>query len=368
MATVNVFSSFSFLAAQDWDFTVTTANATTIVIQNFGLGFRQTFTGSFTYVFDPYIGEQVVNGTVTSTAFAVNGITVYSVTGMNKDAHTLMDFANTTGDTQATYAYVLSGADTINGSPGNDTLLGYGGSDTIFGNGGNDSIIGGPGADVALGGSGDDNYAVENALDKVYETTTVVSGIDAGGTDTVSSSVNFTLGSFIEKLTLTGALAINGKGNGLDNTLNGNNAANQLTGLAGSDTVTGGGGNDTLVGGIGKDLLRGGSGNDVFDYNAAFESGITLATWDVISDFTPGFDRVDLSTIDANAATAATNEAFTFIGTAAFSGNATGQLRVEFNASTGHAVVYGSTDADTAPEFAIALLNTSSLSAANFIL
>ena len=48
---------------------------------------------------------------------------------------------------------------------------------------------------------------------------------------------------------------------------------------------------------------------------------------DVLLDFTSGTDRIDLSAIDAIAGTVA-DDAFTFIGTAAFS-NQAGQLRFE---------------------------------------
>ena len=58
-------------------------------------------------------------------------------------------------------------------------------------------------------------------------------------------------------------------------------------------------------------------------------------------------DQIDLSTIDANALTVG-NQAFTYIGSAAFS--AAGQLRYAGG------VLSGSTDADTAPEFQIQLL------------
>ena len=59
----------------------------------------------------------------------------------------------------------------------------------------------------------------------------------AGGTDQVSSSVTFTLGSNVEDLILTGANPINGTGNGQANTLTGNGVANILNGLAGDDTA-----------------------------------------------------------------------------------------------------------------------------------
>ena len=66
----------------------------------------------------------------------------------------------------------------------------------------------------------------------------------------------------VENLTLTGTAAINGTGNGLNNTITGNSAANTLNGLAGNDTLNGMAGDDTLDGGLGNDTLNGGVGND----------------------------------------------------------------------------------------------------------
>ena len=76
----------------------------------------------------------------------------------------------------------------------------------------------------------------------------------ASGTDTVQSSVTWTLGTNFENLTLTGTTAINGTGNTDANSLLGNSAANTLVGLAGNDTLDGGAGIDSLVGGSGDDL------------------------------------------------------------------------------------------------------------------
>ena len=54
------------------------------------------------------------------------------------------------------------------------------------------------------------------------------------------------------------------------------------------------------------------------------EDHLTPATRDSVMDFDSAEgDKVDVSTIDANAVLAG-NQAFTFIGTAAFSANATG--------------------------------------------
>jgi Ca2+-binding RTX toxin-like protein len=153
------------------------------------------------------------------------------------------------------------------------------------------------------------------------------------------------------------------KGN---DTLIGNGGNDLLDGGAGADTVLGGSGNDTLIGGCGKDKLTGGTGNDIFDFNALTDTGITSATRDVITDFTTG-DKVDLSTLDANPATA-TNNAFTFIGASAFGSDATGQLRYVYNSVSKIGVLYGSTDADSAAEFTIELTGAPSLSAQSFIL
>jgi Ca2+-binding RTX toxin-like protein len=110
----------------------------------------------------------------------------------------------------------------------------------INGNNSANFINGGIGADFMTGNGGDDTYFVDNASDKVFENA-------GGGTDTVSSLVNWTLGAEVERLVLTGTASLQGIGNDLNNTITGNAAANVLNGGIGADTMQGGLGNDTYI-------------------------------------------------------------------------------------------------------------------------
>lgn len=77
-------------------------------------------------------------------------------------------------------------------------------------------------------------------------------------------------------------------------------------------------GNDVMYGGTGADILIGGGNADRFIFKTLAESAGT--TFDLIRDFmTSERDKIDLSTIDASTL-AAGNQAFAFVGTAAFKG------------------------------------------------
>jgi Ca2+-binding RTX toxin-like protein len=101
----------------------------------------------------------------------------------------------------------------------------------------NTTFAGTTGADTMAGGLGNDTYTVNHAGDVVIE-------LPNEGADLVQSSISHTLAANVENLTLTGTGAINGTGNGLNNTIRGNNGQNVLDGGAGADTLLGGLGND----------------------------------------------------------------------------------------------------------------------------
>ena len=165
----------------------------------------------------------------------------------------------------------------IVGTSNNDTLKGTAYQDVIYGLAGDDTLDGGDGIDALFGGAGNDTYIVDSTTDTITE------DLNAG-TDTVASSVSFSLATLanVENLSLSGTAAIDGTGNSLDNVITGNGANNVLSGGAGNDTLSGGDGNDTLTGGDGNDSLTGGAGNDTFTVDAGTDTVADLSIGDAL--------------------------------------------------------------------------------------
>ena len=237
-------------------------------------------------------------------------------------------------------------ANTITGDALIDVINGGGGIDILNGKAGNDTLNGGAARDTMRGGDGSDSYVADLFNDVVVETN---ADLATGGNDRVvfnGVAGTFALGLNVERLTLGGAAAISGKGNGLANTLIGNGAAN------------------TLTGGLGADKLTGGAGLDLFDFNAITESTGAAAGRDTITDFNEtATDRIDLSTIDANSVLAG-NNVFTFIGAGPFTG--LGQVRAF--ASGANTIVDINTTGTNAPDMRILLPGLHVLDAADFVL
>ncbi|WP_161495099.1 M10 family metallopeptidase C-terminal domain-containing protein [Bradyrhizobium canariense] len=194
---------------------------------------------------------------------------------------------------------------------------------------------------------------VDNAADVVIENS-------GEGTDTVLSSVSFTLGANLENLTLTSGSR--GTGNALGNNIIGNGGANTLSGLAGNDVLNGGGDNDKLIGSLGADILTGGTGADRFVFSAFADS--TPAELDIVQGFVHGIDKIDLAGIDANASQNG-NQAF------AFAGQTSGAVAnsVTWCQSGGNTFVQADVNGNTTADFLIQLTGTNlNLSASDFLL
>ena len=159
----------------------------------------------------------------------------------------------------------------------------------------------------------------------------------------MQSTITYTLGANLERLTLLGTAAINGTGNTLVNVLTGNSANNTLAGGAGNDTVSGGAGNDTLDGGTGNDSLSGGVGNDTYIVNATGDS--------VIENANEGIDTVQSSVTYTLSAEV---DNLTLTGSSALSGTGTPSttcsraiVPITLTGGAGHDTLNGAAGADT---------------------
>jgi hypothetical protein len=157
-----------------------------------------------------------------------------------------------------------------------------------------------------------------------------------------------------------------------DDRLSGGPGAQYIQGLAGDDTLLGNGGNDTLAGGLGDDRLSGGPGDDVLSGGEGADRFLFVAN--ALGSFTSrilDFDRTErdlivLRGIDANAGTL-DDDAFTFIGYAAFTGTA-GELRAEAQAGGTVQLIEGDVDGDGIAELRIEVVTTATAQANWFAL
>jgi Ca2+-binding RTX toxin-like protein len=373
-ATGDIISAFENVIATDQDDTITGSAAANIITGGAGNDVMNGGNGNDTFLIGQNSGTDAINGgSGVDTLLFIEDYATLSVSSLSavESFDASMVTGATIAGTDANNTLNFSAA-TLNNIGG---IFGLGGNDTITGSTAADWITGGLGDDTLNGGDGDDVFRYEGGGE----------GFDAlnggNGTDTLEvSSYGVTIG----LRTMTGIEQVYGYG---DTVILGNGSANTLdfsaVALYGIASIDGGGGNDTIIGssaqdtiyggagadritgGEGGDWLSGGAGNDIFDYNAISESQFG-GYYDVIDGFVKGQDKIDVSTLDANALTGG-DEAFAFIGAAGFSGVA-GQLRFDNTLGDGMTHVYGDIDGDGAADFEVALNGTYALVATNFIL
>ena len=129
-------------------------------------------------------------------------------------------------------------------------------------------------------------------------------------------------------------------------------------------------GNDLLTGGLGHDTLTGGAGNDIFDFNSVDESPVGAGLRDIITDFTSGQDKIDLSSIDTDP-TKKGDQGFRFIGTQNFDGR-TAEVRYQTFDQPGTAnditVISGDLNGDKVADFEIELTGIVKPTSSDFVL
>lgn len=77
----------------------------------------------------------------------------------------------------------------------------------------------------------------------------------------------------------------------------GTKGSDVIKAYGGDDYLFGHSGNDRLIGGYGADILDGGAGKDIFRYQSLRDSRLGVRNRDIIVDFQPGIDKIDLRPI-----------------------------------------------------------------------
>ncbi len=257
--------------------------------------------------------------------------------------------------------------DDIDCSDDDDDRSGGGGDDNIYGRGGDDRLSGNEGDDYLSGDQGNDRLRGDDGYD-ILHGGRGRDDIDCGANDDIANGGygwdTIRGGSGDDQLIgHRGRDTMNG-GSGRDD-MRGGAHGDRMNGGSGDDRVDGGSGDDNLRGGAGTDLLIGGEGSDRFIYDDGEFGGVTNATADRIADFShEQGDLIDLSRVDADT-TLDGDQAFTFIGSAAFSGTA-GELR--FEAGDQFSFVYGDQNGDGEADFAIRFDDSAVVTESDFIL
>lgn len=198
---------------------------------------------------DDALGNYLLSGddTIVGTGVVDGGLGDDDITGSGTDT---LSYDSATSKVTASLA---TGTSSLGG--GNDTFSGfinltgskYAG-DRLTGDSGDNILDGGldSGKDFLDGGLGNDTYVLRDGTPNGAVSGTVDNIADAGGIDTITTTISRDLNDFladIENLTLLGT-ATEGYGNEFDNVITGNDENNILDGRQGTDTMIGGLGDD----------------------------------------------------------------------------------------------------------------------------
>ena len=280
-----------------------------------------TVVSSVNYVLPSSVNILKLSGSAALTATAnANADTLISNSGIdtlygggggdlfiiNNAADIIVEASSATNDTlQTAFGITL---------PSNVNALVLTGSAalTATANSGNDTLVSNTGIDTLVGGAGNDVFVVNNSLD-------VVKGASATSSNTVIASVDFTLPTNVNTLTLTGTASL------------------KATGNAAADTITANSGNDTLtaVSTTKATTLVGGAGNDVFVVNNTADV--------IVSASTTSNDTIQ-SSVDFTAVANVNSLVLTGTGNLKATANAAGDTLVS---NTGVDTLVGGTGRDT---------------------
>jgi Ca2+-binding RTX toxin-like protein len=274
--------------------------------------------------------------------------------------------------------YLGSGNDTLFGSNLSDRYYDEGGNDQISMGAGHDHVIAGPGDDIVNGGTGSDWIVFGEFMDAFGGSLPIAQGVTLNLANTGPQD----LGIYGNDTFINFETVLGGAG---DDTFLGTNGTNGLWGGGGADYLRGLGGDDFIYGGSGSDTLIGDAGADELDAGFAFGSPEPDGDADIIKYFRisdsaedggvdtifnfehfagGGSDKIDLSYLDATFSLAG-NQAFQFVGGAAFS-SANGEVRlIEFGGDT---LIWVDNDSDATAEMVIVVDGVTGLTADDFIL
>ncbi len=240
-------------------------------------------------------GADTLAGGIGNDSYTVDNVGDMTIENISEGADTVNSSISWTLATELENL-TLSGTSAINGT-GNglaNTLVGNAAANQLVGLDGNDNLNGGVGADTLVGGIGNDVYTADNLNDVTTENLNE-------GTDTINSTLSWTLGVNFENLTMAGTAAIDGSGNATNNVITGNSAVNRLYGLDGNDSLNGGAGIDTLVGGNGNDTYTVDNSADSIVEN--LNEGIDLVNATVTYSLSPDVENLTLTGTTAVAGT-----------------------------------------------------------------